>query len=201
MGYRGPGRELAALIAEQADEMGREGITESEPHGRRGFRLARHRGEVRLSELPTEAREEVEEGGSARWRARRVGSPRQWAVYLVGCDPHQWDAAAHLSSALIFDPEDPHAADHLLAHFRERSQPIRCPVCLDRPLPRGWYCLACDRAGLDPLAESDRHEFEYDGYDVDEIPEWDYRNAYKLSFTSYAPDPSGRLGGLGTRPD
>jgi hypothetical protein len=178
------GRELADLIAEQAEELAREERTAKLPRAHSGF--------IRFSELPAAELQWAEAGGRD---ALDRPAPRQWARYLGGLDPHHWDAAAHLSSTLLLDPQDPQAHAYLHEHFRERSFPIACPVCLERPLPKGWYCLACDRAGLDDLAEDPGHPFEYRGFDVDQWPDWPYREEYGLMSTSYAP---GKLkGGVG----
>jgi hypothetical protein len=171
------GRELADLVAEQAEEMAREERTARLPRA--------HSRCVRFSELPEAERVKAEAGGR---HAFDRPAPRQWVLYLGGMDPHQWDAVTHLSSTLLFDPQDPHAYAYLHEHFRERSFPIACPICLERLLSKGWYCLGCDRAGLDDLAADPVNPFEYPGLDVDLWINWPYREEYGLMATSYAPD-------------
>lgn len=162
-------RYLARLIEEQESEIARESRTS---------KLPRHRGEVRFSELPEPERLNAE-GGGRHYRTRHQ-QPRQWAVYLYGCDPHQWDACRQMQSLLIYDPHDRRAARHIKHYFEHVATPIRCPVCMERPLPIGWYCLACDRAGLDPFDENPSNRFNYKGIDVDLLPEWGYIRESKL---------------------
>lgn len=184
--------ELMGLVGEQAAELARESRTR---------RLPRHRGEVRLSELPPAERERLDDG--RRWDPdlmRRVPAPpRQWAVYLYGCDPAQWAAAAHPSSRGIHDPGPggERGAAHLAAHFARVSCPIRCPVCLGRPLPRGWYCLACDAAGLDALDADPSVPFGYRGEPVGSRYDFAYLRDAGLLRTVYRRDPKGRRGGTG----
>ncbi len=77
------GRELTALVAEQAAEMGREART---------TKLPRHRGEVRFSELAADVHGGFELDPETRDALRRGRkprpAPRMWSIYLGGHDAH-----------------------------------------------------------------------------------------------------------------
>lgn len=95
-------------------------------------------------------------------------APRQWPVYLEGSGPWDWSGL-----------------EHLLARAGEGP----CPICEDKPLRRGWYCLGCDRVGHEAA-------FRLDGEPVDSRPDWDWRRDHpEESATRY--EPGAYRGGTG----
>ena len=175
--------ELAEAIADQAAELAREDRTAT---------LPRHRNEVRFSEMSPAALRHAEAGG----RLARYRQPRQWIGYLVGRDPHQWDAVNHPSSVGLFDPSGPDAAaKHIREHFKTHSAPTCCPVCRNRPLEIGWYCLACDRAGLDPFDEDPADPFEYKGFAIGSMMDREYIDSYKIVEAKRPAHRPGKLKG------